>query len=84
MSDDSVDLNAFIVSQCEAAYRWVEGATDGLTEEQLYYQPTPRHQFHRVAHLAPVPVERSGQRHSRWRASGLGQRWLGPAVQYRQ
>ena len=41
MSDDHVDLNVFIVSQCEAAYRWVEGATNGLTEEQLYFQPTP-------------------------------------------
>ena len=41
MSDDNVGLNRFIVSQCEAAYRWVKDATDGLTEEQLYYQPSP-------------------------------------------
>jgi len=35
-----VDLNQFIIALLEAAYRSVKQSTDGLTDEQLYYQPT--------------------------------------------
>jgi len=36
-----VDLNQFIIALLEAAYRSIKQSTDGLTDEQLYYQPTP-------------------------------------------
>jgi hypothetical protein len=36
-----VDLNQFIIALLEAAYRSLKRATDDLTDEQLYYQPTP-------------------------------------------
>jgi hypothetical protein len=35
-----VDLNQFIITLLEAAYRSIKQSTDGLTDEQLYYQPT--------------------------------------------
>ena len=40
MSRD-VDLNQFIIALLEAAYRSIKQSTNGLTDEQLYYQPTP-------------------------------------------
>ena len=33
-------LNQFIIALLEAAYRSLKQATDDLTDEQLYYQPT--------------------------------------------
>ena len=41
MTEADVDLNQFIVALCEAPYRWIKRATEDLTEEQLYHQPTP-------------------------------------------
>src|SRR2546426_5819915 len=35
-----VDLNQFILALLEAAYRSIKQATDNLTDEQLYSQPT--------------------------------------------
>jgi hypothetical protein len=35
-----VDLNQFIIALLEASYCSLKQATDGLTDEQLYYQPT--------------------------------------------
>ena len=40
MTSDTVDLNQFIMALLEAAYRSLQQATEGLTDEQLYYQPT--------------------------------------------
>jgi hypothetical protein len=40
MPDDAVDLNQFIIALLEASYRSLKQAPDGLTDEQLYYQPT--------------------------------------------
>src|SRR5438128_11818998 len=40
MTSDGVDLNQFIIALLEAAYRSLKQATEGLTDEQLYYQPT--------------------------------------------
>ena len=40
MTDEHVDLNGFIVQQLEAQYRTIKLATNDLTDEQLYYQPT--------------------------------------------
>src|SRR5262249_49320152 len=36
-----VELNQFIITLLEAAYRSIKQSTDDLTDEQLYYQPTP-------------------------------------------
>jgi|SRR6516164_9646029 hypothetical protein len=36
-----VDLNQFIIALLEAAYRSIKQSMDGLTDEQLYYPPTP-------------------------------------------
>jgi hypothetical protein len=41
MTGDTVDLHQFIIALLEASYRSLKQATDGLTDEQLYYQPTP-------------------------------------------
>jgi hypothetical protein len=41
MTGEAVDLNQFIITLLEASYRTLKQATDGLTDEQLYYQPTP-------------------------------------------
>ena len=40
MTGEAVDLNQFIIALLEAAYRSIKQATEGLTDEQLYYQPT--------------------------------------------
>ena len=40
MTSDAVDLNQFIVALLEASYRSITQATEGLTDEQLSYQPT--------------------------------------------
>jgi len=40
MTSEAVDLNQFIIALLEASYRSLKQATDGLTNEQLYYQPT--------------------------------------------
>lgn len=40
MTNEAVDLNQFITALLEAAYRSLKQATEGLTDEQLYYQPT--------------------------------------------
>ncbi len=40
MTTDHVDLNRFIVDRLDAAYRWIEGLSEGITDEQFYYQPT--------------------------------------------
>ncbi len=41
MINDAVDVNQFIITLLEASYRSLTQATEGLTDEQLYYQPTP-------------------------------------------
>lgn len=41
MTGTAVDLRQFIIALLEAAYRSLKQATDDLTDEQLYYQPTP-------------------------------------------
>lgn len=40
MTTEPVDLNRFIVDRLDAAYRWIEGLSEGITDEQFYYQPT--------------------------------------------
>jgi hypothetical protein len=40
MTSEAVDLNQFITTLLEASYRSLTQATDGLTDAQLYYQPT--------------------------------------------
>ena len=40
MTSDAVNLNQFIIALLEASYRSLTQATDGLTDEQLAYQPT--------------------------------------------
>ena len=40
MASNQVDLKQLIVAQLDAGYGWIERAADGLTDEQLYYQPT--------------------------------------------
>ena len=40
MISESVDLNQFIIALLEASYRSFTQATAGITDEQLYYQPT--------------------------------------------
>ena len=40
MTTEHVDLNSFIVDRIEAAYRWIDRLSEGLTDEQFYYQPT--------------------------------------------
>ena len=40
MTTEPVDLNWFIVDRLDAAYRWIEGLSEGITDEQFYYQPT--------------------------------------------
>ena len=39
MTSEAVDLNQFIIALLEASYRSLQQATEGLTDEQLYYQP---------------------------------------------
>jgi len=38
--DEKVSLNQFIIALCESPNRWIHQATEGLTDEQLYYQPS--------------------------------------------
>ena len=40
MTTDRIDLNGFIVDRLDAAYRWIENLSEGITDEQFYYQPT--------------------------------------------
>lgn len=40
MVNNEVNIGQLIVAQLDAAHRWIERAADGLTDEQLYYQPT--------------------------------------------
>ena len=40
MTTEKVSLNQFIIALCESPNRWIQQATDGLTDEQLYYQPS--------------------------------------------
>jgi hypothetical protein len=40
MTTDRIDLNRFIVDRLDAAYRWIENLSEGITDEQFYYQPT--------------------------------------------
>jgi len=39
--DQQIDLNAFAILLLEGAYRTVQQAVEGLTDEQLYRQPSP-------------------------------------------
>ncbi|MGE3536180.1 MAG: DinB family protein [Candidatus Tectimicrobiota bacterium] len=41
MAPEAVALNQFIITLLEGSYRALTQATEGLTEEQLYYQPAP-------------------------------------------
>ena len=41
MAGENITLNGFIIGLCEAPYRWIKQATEELTDEQLYHQPTP-------------------------------------------
>ena len=41
MAVENITLNEFIIELCEAPYRWIKPATEELTDEQLYHQPTP-------------------------------------------
>ncbi len=41
MEADHPDLNGFVVAVFDAAHRSVQKATDGLTDQQLYYRPSP-------------------------------------------
>ena len=40
MTTEKASLNQFIIALCESPNRWIHQATDGLTDEQLYYQPS--------------------------------------------
>ena len=40
MTTEKVSLNQFIIALCESPNRWIHQATEGLTDEQLYYQPS--------------------------------------------
>ena len=40
MTSQHVDLNRFIVDRLDAANRWVESLSEGISDEQFYYQPT--------------------------------------------
>ena len=40
MTTERIDLNRFIVDRLDAAYRWIENLSEGITDEQFYYQPT--------------------------------------------
>ena len=41
MTTEKVSLNQFIVALCESPNRWIHQATEGLSDEQLYHQPSP-------------------------------------------
>ena len=40
MTTEHVDLNRFIVDRLDAAYRWIERLSEGITDEQFFYRPT--------------------------------------------
>ena len=40
MTTENVNLNRFIVERLDAAYRWIDRLSEGLTDEQFYYRPT--------------------------------------------
>ena len=40
MTTEPVNLNRFIVDRLDAAYRWIESLSEGITDEQFYHQPT--------------------------------------------
>ena len=40
MTTEHVDLKRFIVDRLDAAYIWIERLSEGVTDEQFYYQPT--------------------------------------------
>lgn len=40
MTTEKVSLNQFIIALCESPNRWIHQATEGLTDEQIYYQPS--------------------------------------------
>ena len=40
MTTEKVSLSQFIIALSESPNRWIHQATDGLTDEQLYYQPS--------------------------------------------
>ena len=60
MEADHPDLNGFVVAVFDAAHRSVQKATDGLTDQQLYYTLS-RCQLHCLVSLAPEPMERQNQ-----------------------
>ena len=39
--DEPIDLIGFMQAVIDRSYRWVKDASDGLSEDQLHYQPTP-------------------------------------------
>ena len=39
--DEPIDLIGFMQAMIDRSYRWVKDARDGLSEDQLRYQPTP-------------------------------------------
>ena len=41
MADNQVDINQFIVAMIETSTRSIKRATEGLSDEQFYHQPTP-------------------------------------------
>ena len=41
MTTQKVSLNQFVIALCESPNRWIQQATDGLTDEQLHLQPSP-------------------------------------------
>lgn len=40
MTTQQVTLNQFIVERLDAGYRWIEGLSDGVTDEQFFHRPT--------------------------------------------
>ena len=40
MTSEYVGLNEFIVDRLDAAHSWIEKLSEGITDEQFYYQPT--------------------------------------------
>ena len=40
MTTEHVNLNQFIVERLDAAYRWIDRLSEGVTDEQFFHQPT--------------------------------------------
>lgn len=80
MSSDTVELNQFIIALLEAAYRSIKQSTDGLTDEQLYYQPTAETNsiawlvWHLSRWRDTVSATISGEPHI-WVSAGWAQRY---------